>query len=208
MTAEWNLQAQKQQAGKRQFYAVSQVSNDITAIQTSDVIFAIDGKFVTNCNETHRIFLQDIVSVTLLRNREVFTVQVPTSFSDERSHDRVVNWCGAYIDRPNIFEKMTFKETPSEILVWGCIEGSPFNFYGIPVFTYITQVNNVNVHTLEEFEEAVRSIPDKTHVNLKGNKIDLFAKHLTEARYTVKTDYHYFPTNVFLKKDDSWYKDK
>lgn len=67
--------------------------------------------------------------------------------------------------------------------------------YGILTSVFITHVNDQETVDLESFIKIVTAIPDNTYVKLRLVSFD----HVPGA-VSIKTNYHYFPTQE-LRKD-------
>lgn len=186
------------QAANRMFYIVRGKGNDVLPeLEYNDVVLAVNGELLTDTRQLMALTTNASVDLTVFRTGGVHEVTVHTVLATEYTHTPLlVSWCGAYIESPEAFTKIRrTRETPSEAHISFIRAGSALEFYGVPHGAYITHVNQTPVTTLQEFVAAVRQVPDATFVNLK-----LRDTSGIESRHALKTDYHYFPTRVFVRE--------
>ncbi|CAH2352276.1 pro-apoptotic serine protease Nma111p [[Candida] railenensis] len=178
------------------------ISSDIeypkNPLEQGDIVLTVDDKIVRTFKDINILHETLSLSYKVLRGREILDLTVPTVKVEDLFTSHLVSWCGLYLQKAPTDVQRARSSSPSGIYITSSHEGSPILVYDL-TSQYITEINDQEVKTLEDFVKVVRKIPDNTYVKLRcisGNK---------PTTKVVRTDYHYFPTGEFKKdKEGKW----
>lgn len=170
------------------------VSTDISEIELEDIFLAVNGEFVTNPRTLLGMVKAPTMEITLCRDGKILTIEVPTIRVFDLENTESIIWSGAAFETLPPVVKALCRTVPSEIYCVMMQIGSPADFYRLPSEVFITQVNGVEVFTLQDFKAAVTAIPDNTFVN-----IQTMSRQLIPCSHSIKTNYHYYPTRVTVQ---------
>lgn len=191
---EWIEKLTSSDAARRVFYSVMHVSTDIPEIKLEDILLAVNGKFVTNPRTLLGMVKDTATEITLCRDGKVLTVKVSTTRVFDLENTESIIWSGAAFDTLPPAVKAVCATVPSEIYCVMMEIGSPADFYGLPHEVFVTQVNGVDVFSLQDFKDVIKTIPDNTFVNIQTK-----SRQLVPLSHSIKTNYHYYPTRVTVQ---------
>ncbi|KAI8814260.1 hypothetical protein BJ742DRAFT_672031 [Cladochytrium replicatum] len=198
LTDEWVRKVELANPQRRQLFLVRRTetaSPTAEVLKDLDLILSIDNSTITRVQE---LDLNDstapMVHMKVIRNKEILTVDVPTTEMSGQGTDRVVFWAGALIQAPHKAVLQQSKKLPSHVYISGRSKGSPAYMYGITSTQFITHINGKATHTLDEFVKAVEGLPDNAYVRVKTVSFDLVPVVLS-----VRMVKHYWPSFEFRK---------
>lgn len=164
-------------------------------LQTSDIILTVNDKLVKSARDLSDMYTNDVLNFKVVRQKKVQDIAVPTVDTSALITSRIFFWCGAVIQEPHHAVRQLMETIPSKIYVAKKHAGGPMAQYGILTSVFITHVNDQETVDLESFIRIVTAIADNTYVKLRLVSFD----HVPGA-VSIKTNYHYFPTQE-LRKD-------
>lgn len=167
-------------------------------LETSDIILTVNDKLVKSARDLSDMYTNEILNFKVVRHKKVQDIAVPTIDTNAINTDRVFFWCGAVIQEPHHAVRQLMETIPSKIYVARKHAGGPMAQYGISTSVFITHVNDQETKDLESFVKLVTAIPDNTYVKLRLVSFD----HVPGA-VSIKTNYHYFPTQEIRKDIES-----
>ncbi|RQM14192.1 hypothetical protein DD237_006244 [Peronospora effusa] len=157
--------------------------DDRVVVRDADVEDAVDGK-------------TKIVAV-IVREQKEMEVTVSTSQLSAMGTDRVIVWCGLVIQNPH-YAVASLGYIPEEgggVYCSRWCYGSPAHKYGLRATIWLVEVNGKPTRTLDDFLGVVGRFGNRESVRLKTISINTKPKV-----FTLKTDYHYWPT-IELHRD-------
>ncbi|ODV64407.1 trypsin-like serine protease [Ascoidea rubescens DSM 1968] len=171
-------------------------SLDKNSLKVSDVILTVNGNFVNKVTDiTSLMFKNDELELRVVRNQKEILLKIGT-FEVEKTEE-TIHWCGANFQNPFYALRQSLKELPSDVYVMTVGRGSPAKDYGLGSSHFITHVNEIETPTLDKFLSAIKQVADNSYVKVRAVSLSNQKKAIT-----LKTNYHYFPTNGFKKNAD------
>lgn len=169
-------------------------------LRFSDIILTVDGKLVTSVRDLEPMYSRKELTFKIVREMEVIDLVVPTVETTNIDTDRVLFWCGALLQEPHQSVRQLMEKIPSQVYVARKSAGGPMTQYGISNNVFITHVNDQDTPDLESFATVTNSIKDNTYV-----KLGLVSYDHVPGAVSIKTNYHYFPTQELKRgADGSW----
>lgn len=163
-------------------------------LEFSDIILTCNNKLVTNMRDLSPMYNSTELRFKVVREMEILDIVVPTIETLSLNTSRVLFWCGALIQEPHHGVRQLMEKIPSKVYVARKSGGGPMAQYGILTSVFITHVNDEETKDLETFVRVTSGIEDNTYVKLRLVSYD----HVPGA-VTMKTNYHYFPTQELRK---------
>jgi len=171
-------------------------------LETGDIILAINGALITRFFEVEAATeLSPMVEVTVLRMEKVVVLQVPTVPVPVLGTCRVVMWCGVMLQEPHlpVLALGFIPEQGGGVYASRSCYGSPAHKFGLRATVWVVEVNGTPTPTLNVFLDVVKSLSNNTAVRIKT--VDLTTKVKV---FTLKTDYHYWPTLEICREGTKW----
>jgi S1-C subfamily serine protease len=177
-------------------------------ISPTDLLVAINGQPVTSPREIERLLEQPSAAegglgLTVLRDEQEVTVQVPLLSQTGQGVTRIVSWAGLVLHEPH--DDVAAQRgaapggDPGGVYIAWLWFGSPGARHGIRPTRRITHVDDIPTPDLDAFLQAVASRKDRDPVRLTMVKLD--GGELVE---TLKLDLQYWPTEVIELVGDAW----
>jgi len=169
------------------------------AFQPGDLLLTIDGEPATRFREVEIRVQKPAVTVQVLRDGAVLSLDVATVALDGSGVRRVVMWAGALLQAP--YRDMAAQRAvePVGVYVSYFAFGSPASRYGLYAGRRITQVDGVAVANLDEFLAIVRRKRNREAVRLTtitwNNQLEVL---------TLKLDDTYWPAWEVSWQDGAW----
>ena len=167
-------------------------------LQQGDIVLTVEDKIVRSIKDVNILHESQSLSFKIFRGKELLDLTVSTVKVEDLFASHLVYWCGMYLQNPPIAVQRSLSFSPSGIYITSTEAGCPVLVSDLEN-EFITEVDDQEVKSLEDFVKVVRNIPDNTYVKLRliyGNK---------PSTKVVRTDYHYFPTGEFKKdKEGNW----
>lgn len=186
----------------RALFEISRVTGGTPAVgnlEEADILLSIDGKYVTKMRQVESLHDQDQVRVQVLRDGQIVSFDVVTAAPDGDGVDRVVTWAGMILHEPHYEVAAQRGLEPRGIYATWLWYGSPAAQFGLRPTRRITQVNDTETLTLDDFIEAVRDLRDGDSVRLTVEGLDG-----TFMVQTLVLDEHYWPTSELRLRDGRW----
>ncbi|KAM9905175.1 hypothetical protein OXX69_007283 [Metschnikowia pulcherrima] len=171
---------------------------EISPLRFSDVLLTVNDKLVTGMRALSDMYNHKELRLKIVREMEIMDIVVPTVETNSINTSRVLFWCGALLQEPHHGVRQLMEKIPSRVYVARKSAGGPMTQYGISTSVFITHVNDEETKDLEAFVNVTRSIPDNTYVKLRLVSYD----HVPGA-VSMKTNYHYFPTQELRVDSES-----
>lgn len=171
-------------------------------LESGDLLLEVDGQVVVRDADVEAA-VQDKTELDLLvlRNQEELRISVATSQLPALGTNRVVVWAGLVVQEPH-YSVATLGYIPEEgggVYCSRWCYGSPAHKYGLRATIWIVEVNGERTSTLDEFLGVVKQLRNGDSVRLKTIAINTKPKV-----FTLKTDYHYWPTVELRRVQWDW----
>lgn len=202
VSQEWISRFEEEAEDQVKILSVQRVSapilpEDQSPLKFGDIVLTVNDKLVTNMRDLSPMYTNKMLSFKVVRDMEILNLEVPTVDTTSIDTSRVLFWCGALIQEPHNAVHQLMETIPSRVYVTRKNPGGPMSQYGISTSVFITHVNDQETKDLETFIRVTDSIPDNTYVKLRLVSFD----HVPGA-ISMKTNYHYFPTQELKKNSD------
>ncbi|MGH7486429.1 MAG: hypothetical protein ACREMY_12650, partial [bacterium] len=99
----WISKLEAAEPGRRQALAVARLTAGTPAanlLQTGDLLLALDGQPAVSFRAVEKVSQRPELKLTLLRDGRVITLKVPTVSLDGQGTQRVLEWAGALLQKP------------------------------------------------------------------------------------------------------------
>jgi S1-C subfamily serine protease len=179
---------------------VVRVWGGTTGLRDTDLILELDGHPVTRMEEIEALDDREVVHVTVLRDGEEVTLDLPTVPLDGDGVDRVVSWAGLLAHEPHLEVAAQEGYVPEGVYIGWLWFGSPASRYGLRPTNRIVAVNDKPTPDLDAFLSVVSQLTvDRAPVVLQV--VDLTGRrHVT----TLKLDLAYWGTELLERVDGKW----
>lgn len=196
---EWIDRFEEESEDQVKILSVQRVSapirpEDKSPLKFGDIVLTVNDKLVTSMRDLSAMYTKETLTFQIVRDLEVLQLEVPTVDTTSIDTSRVLFWCGALIQEPHNAVHQLMETIPSRVYVTRKNPGGPMAQYGILTSVFVTHVNDQETPDLESFIRITDSIPDNTYVKLRLVSFD----HVPGA-ISMKTNYHYFPTQELKK---------
>jgi S1-C subfamily serine protease len=198
----WVRRLEAHSPARRQVLAVTRLvagTPAASALQTGDLLLAIDGTPVNRFREAERAAQLPALKLTVWRNGAEATVDLATVALTGADIDRIVLWSGATLQAPHRALAAQRGIAPNGVLVSFFLYGSPATRYGLWVGRRIIEVDGKETPDLDAFLAAVAGKEDRASLRLKtatwNNSIEVI---------TLKLDRHYWPAYELRRGPVSW----
>ncbi len=193
---------ERHRRGTRRALSISRVTIGMPSadiLQVGDLILAVNDQTVTAFDEVERAAQALSVRVTLLRDGNELTRDIPTAVLDGKGTDRTLFWAGAVLQAPHLAIAEQGGADPSGVYVAWFWFGSPANRYGLAATRRIVAVDNQPIADLDEFIAAVWGRPDRSSVRLQTVSLDGQIDVIT-----LKLDLQFWPTTELKRNGEGW----
>ena len=189
-------------AGQRDVLTVLRRQADAPSaslLREGDLVLAVDGVTATDIDAVALAALAaPQLAVTILRDGDVRTIDVPTADVTARAVRRVVMWAGALVHAVPLAASAQ-RGTPNDgVYVTWVAGGSPGARYGLRPTLRIVAIDGAPIHDLAAFEAAITGRADRSTVRLRT--VDLDGR---VASTTLVLDDKFWPTAA-LARTTSW----
>jgi S1-C subfamily serine protease len=168
--------------------------------QEGDLLLAVDGEPAHALHQVERATQAERVAVSVLRDGEEHTLDVPTALLHGRGTERCVIWAGALLQAPHRAVAAQRGIAPGQgVYVSWFWFGSPANRYGLRATRRIVDVDGVPTPDLDAFLEAVSDREDRGPVRLRTRHLDG-----KEEVITLKLDLQFWPTVELRRTAEGW----
>jgi predicted metalloprotease with PDZ domain len=203
LSTEWIERLEAADPDRRQLLVVIRTvggTSAAAALQSGDLLLAVDGKPVTHFRQVERSTQKPTVELTVWRNKRELQLQIATTVLDGLGVRRALIWNGALLQEP--YRQMAAQRgiDPYGVYVAYFAFGSPASRSGLSAGSRIVEVDGIAVADLDQFIEQVRSRPDSDFVRLTT-----VAWNDALQVITVKLDKSYWPTWEVLYNGD-WHR--
>jgi S1-C subfamily serine protease len=168
-------------------------------LASGDLLLAIDGTPVNDFRTIHEASQAPSVDLTILREGEVMTLEVPTLQMDGAGIERMVRWAGAVLHKPHRAMAAQRGISRRGVFVSDFSYGSPASRYGLNPGLRIIEVDSQPVNNLDDFLAAVEGREHRGAVRLRLKEWD----GSTEV-VTLKLDTAFWPTMEIVRRDGRW----
>ena len=168
-------------------------------LQGGDLLIAVDGSPVTRFLDIERASRSESVALTVLRDGEEVSVEVPTVSLDGHGIDRVIAWSGLLLHRPHLEVASQRGVIPNGVYTAWMSYGSPGSSSEVRPTFRIIAVDGVDTPDLDAFLAAVEGREDRDALRL--GVVDMEERPHT---LTLRLDLQYWPTFELRLDDDGW----
>lgn len=165
-------------------------------LKFADLVLTVNDKLVTSIRDLNPQYHQEL-RLKIVREMQVMDIVVPTVDTSTINTSRILSWCGSLIQAPHLAVRQLMEKIPSEVFVLNKSPGGPTAQYRINTGEFITHVNDQETPDLETFIRVTAGVKDNTYVKLR-----LVTVNNVPGACSLKTNYHYFPTQEY-RKDES-----
>jgi hypothetical protein len=165
------------------FYVHSSVNSQL---QVGDIILEVQSQPASRMHELQLVSDLESVSMLVLRRGKQVPVHVKTAEAKGIETRRILHWAGALLQEPYaaVYQAQT---VPSMIYISCTLHGSPANAALRPGL-FITHVDGVEVHTLDDFKSYVQNIAHGAYMQVSC----VSSSHKQPMCICVKTDSWYW----------------
>ncbi|POM79879.1 Pro-apoptotic serine protease [Phytophthora palmivora] len=171
-------------------------------LESGDLLLAIDGQVVVRDADVETaVDGKTEVKALVVRDQKEMEVTVRTSQLSAMGTDRVIVWCGLVIQSPHyaVASLGYIPEDGGGVYCSRWCYGSPAHKYGLRATIWLVEVNGEPTRTLNDFLRVVERLGNRESVRLKTISINTKPKV-----FTLKTDYHYWPTVELRREEWDW----
>ena len=201
--ADWLDRLAAHSPARRQVLGVTRLvagSPAEQALETGDLLLAIDGQTVNRFGEVERATQgRERVRITLLRDGQELELDLATVPLYGHDIDRIVHWAGAVLHEPHRAMAAQRGIPPEGVFIAYFSYGSPATRYQLWAGRRIVEVDGQPTPDLDAFIDAVSGRPDRSSLRLKTLSWN-GAADVT----TVKLDKHYWPSYELTRTDANW----
>jgi hypothetical protein len=165
-----------------------------SGLKEGDLILTMGNELVTRPSSLFKPDFPPSLDIVILRNREVITTSITTFPAEELETTRVIFFCGAIIQAPNLSVRQYALKLYSEVYVASYISGSPWPRYTGKWNSFITHINGVPTPDLDAFFNEVSKVEDNTYLQVTAMTNDNipWVKNL-------RRDEHFFPITEYRR---------
>jgi S1-C subfamily serine protease len=168
-------------------------------LRDADLLLDVDGVPVTRMVDLEMLNQRAAAQVTILRDGEELTLQVPTVSLEGKGTSRVVQWGGMIVhESHHDVSAQRGIEAAGVYIAW-LWYGSPAQRFGIRPTRRITAVDDRPTPDLDAFLDAVDGLEDRSPVRLTTEALDGSVRV-----QTLKLDLRYWPTQAFELGEAGW----
>jgi pro-apoptotic serine protease NMA111 len=168
-------------------------------LRDADILVAVDGEPVNRLARIDALWDREAVSMTLVRDGQEVTVELPTSPVDGQGVSRIVVWAGMIVHAPHYEVAAQRGLDPEGVYVAWMWYGSPASRYGIRATRRVLAIDDQPVADLDAFINIVRGMTDRQAVRIQLEGLDG-----AESVSTLKLDLHYWPTAEIVREQGKW----
>lgn len=187
----------------RQLLSVTRLTGGSPAqrlLRQGDLVLAIDGAIVTGFRDVERAVAdRPSVTVTVWRESDELTLEVPTVPLSGRDLERVLLWAGATLHAPHRAMLAQRGMPPEGVYVGYFAYGSPATRHGLFPGRRIVEVDGIATPDLDAFLQVVTGRPDRSSVRLRTVNWNN-----AQEVITLKLDRHYWPAWELRRGAHGW----
>lgn len=203
----WIQQMEGIYEDKRQVLGVKRCAAGTDAsskLQSGDLILAINEKTVVRDIDVEKATTwqeYDSVSLTIFRDHKELKINVQLTELSATGTDRILLWCGLVIQPPHyaVASLGYIPEIGGGAYISRWCYGSPAHKYGLRATIWIVEVNDTPTGTLDALLQVVTQLKNGDPVRIKTVAINTKPKV-----FTLKSDYHYWPTVEIIRQGRNW----
>ncbi len=169
------------------------------ALQSGDILLAIDGQEVSSYRELERAVQKLQVVATIWRNGKAQEIEIDVAALDGTGIERAVSWAGALLQAPHRAMAVQRGIDPNGVYVAYFSYGSPATRYGLYAGRRIVAVDGRETEDLQAFIEAVSGKDDRESLRLKTITWNGAVEVIT-----LKLDKQYWPAYEIRRTNDGW----
>jgi len=194
----WAHRLEEHDPRSRQVLIVDRVSGVQEGWRAGDILLEIDGVLVNDLAAFNTL-LGPTVTATVLRDREIASIEVSSTPIRGHGSERIVHWAGALIQEIPRGVRVQRGVTDEGVYVSLYWYGSPASRSKLRAARVITQVDEVPTPTLDAFLAAVAGRDSGDALRLRSLDIDGKADLIT-----IRLDLDYFPTFELVREPQGW----
>lgn len=204
VTDEWIQKLERCYEDKRQILAIKRCAADTDCAKkfaSGDLLLSIDDQVVVRDSDVETATEgKTELHVVVLRDQQEQELTVQTAQLSAMGTDRVLIWCGLVVQQPHYaVASLGFIPEKGGVYCSRWCYGSPAHKYGLRATIWIVEVNGESTDTLDAFLAVVQKLGNGDSVRLKT-----IAINTKPNVFTLKTDYHYWPTMELQRHGWDW----
>ena len=185
----WDQISQKKRS-RHELFLVTKAMIDLTAhnnnvFREGDVVIELNGRLVTDVKDFDVMYRKPYLDTIVLRNGEEVNMRVKTVPASQFETSQVVDLFGATLQQPYHAVIHRVSRLPSHIYVVSVKDGSRAHYCDIYPRTFITEVNNKPVKTLDDVLRALEQAKGDGSYLLRLedlNQTGSYLRHVPRAR--------------------------
>lgn len=199
---EWLSKLQGLAAESRRVLYLQQlvVGTDAEAmLNVGDFVLAINGELVADLFRVEQLVQAQSVTVTVLRDGEVFDVEVKPSAVSGFGTNRIVQWAGATFQEAHRDVALYNGVDPAGVYISGTQQGSPALWDRLYRNRFVTAVDGVEVTNLDEFLDQI--------LTKKQDEITRLSVLTVSGRrgiVSVQPEFNFWPTFELKQSESGW----
>jgi S1-C subfamily serine protease len=171
-------------------------------LRNGDMILAVDDELVSTFRELERAVSGPEVSVTIWRNGEEKTFDIPTVALDGEGINRAVAWAGTLLQDPHRPMAAQRGIEPTGVYIAFFSYGSPATRYGLWAGRRIVAVDGTETPDLQSFVDVIRGKKDRASVRVRTVTWNGAVEVIT-----LKLDNQYWPAYEIRHTEDGWVRE-
>jgi S1-C subfamily serine protease len=199
---DWVQRYEAHNPAKREVLTVSTMVAGTPAAEffrSGDILLSIDGQVANTFREVERAAQRPTLEVTVFRNGQEVTGNVPTVSLDGIGIERVVSWAGALLQAPHRELAVQRGVGSGGVYVSFFNFGSPASRYGLYAGRRVVAVDGEPTPDLEAFVRVAKAVGDKESVRLNTMSFNDVPEVIT-----LKLDPQYWPSYELRRDGYDW----
>ena len=199
---EWLEKLQGLAAESRRVLYLHQLvvgTNAEAMLKVGDFVLAINGELVADLFRVEQLVQAEYVTVTALRDGEVFDVEVKPSAVSGVGTDRIVQWAGATFQEAHRDVALYNGVDPDGVYISGTQQGSPALWDRLYRNRFVTAVDGVDVNNLDEFLDQIL-----TKEQDEITRLSILTVSGRRGIVSVQPEFNFWPTFELKRNESGW----
>ncbi|KAJ1822849.1 hypothetical protein LPJ56_003049 [Coemansia sp. RSA 2599] len=199
-------------------------SPDTPSLQVGDVIIKLNGSLIKRIEQMACFYNQKSVEVTIVRDQEEMTLEIPTTTLSKHTTRKVVCWAGFFLQEPTPSMQQKSTTVPSQVFSFCKIIGSPCSDKTDEYNHYIIEIDHTPVKTLDDVVAIARRLKSSDAQSFNADvasnktfssgrmpgrdvKVRIVNMNGQEIVMSLRTNDHYFPAWQAVRGpaiEDTW----
>jgi len=168
-------------------------------LRPTDLVLDVDGRPLHDARDLERLSQRDAVTLTVLRDAQELTVEVPSMPLEGRGVDRIVSWAGIILHEPHYEVEAQQGIVADGVYVAWLWYGSPAERHGLRPTRRIVAIDGRPTPDLDAFLAAIAGRRDRE--SLRVTTEDRDGVRIVRP---LKLDRHYWPARILEERTEGW----